>query len=142
MDPLGHLTDVQRDRLMELTEEVTAPAESVILEEGAAAEGVVLILEGTARIEKSYLGARIPVDEIDAGELVGEISYLLGSAATATVVAQSDVRFAVIPKPALDRLLHTDTALAAALFRSWAEVLAHRLNRRTGDAVGMHWSWG
>jgi CRP/FNR family transcriptional regulator, cyclic AMP receptor protein len=142
MDSLRHLSDGQRRQLLELTEEVSAPAGSVILMEGARGEGVILILEGTVRIEKNYLGARVPVDEIDAGELVGEMSYLLASDATATVVAQSDVRFAVIPKPALDGLLHTDASLAAALFRSWAELLAHRLDRRTGDVVGMHWSWG
>jgi extracellular factor (EF) 3-hydroxypalmitic acid methyl ester biosynthesis protein len=141
-DSLHHLSDAQRSRLLELTQEVVVPAGSVILEEGAPAADVVLILEGTVRIEKNYLGARIPVDEIDAGQLVGEMSYLLGTNATATVVAQGDVRFAVIPKAALDGLLHTDASLAAALFRSWAEILAHRLNRRTGDVVGMHWSWG
>jgi CRP/FNR family transcriptional regulator, cyclic AMP receptor protein len=142
MDPLRHLSDGQRRRLLELAEEVLAPAESVIIGEGAPAHGVILILEGTMRIEKNYLGARIPVDEIAAGELVGEVSYLLGSDATATVVADSDVRFAIIAKPALDQLLHADASLAAALFRSWAELLAGRLDRRTGDVVGMHWSWG
>jgi CRP-like cAMP-binding protein len=142
MDPFRHLNDAERGRLLELAEERTFPSGSLLIEEGAPAGGVFLILEGRVRIEKAHLGARVPVDELDAGELVGEVSYLLDSSATATVVADGDVRVAAIAKPALDRLVATDAPLAAKVFRSWAGLLAARLDRRTGDVVGVYWSWG
>lgn len=37
--------------------------------------------------------------------------------------------------------MRSNPSLAADLLRSWAEVLAARLDRRTDDVVGMHWSW-
>ncbi len=142
MDALGHLTSAQRDRLMALSDEVMASSGTVVIEEGTPTPGVVIVLDGTVRIEKDYLGARVPLDELEAGELLGEISYLLNSPATASVVAEGDVRLAVLRRELLDDLVRTDSALASNLFRSWAEVLATRLDRRTGDVVGMHWSWG
>jgi CRP-like cAMP-binding protein len=142
MESLRHLTEEQRDRLMSLAENVSATAGTVIIEEGRAAPGVVLVMEGTIGIEKDHLGGRVPVDELSAGEMVGEMSYLLGAGATASVVAQDDVRLAVLHVDVLDQLVATDPAFASNLFRSWAEVLATRLDRRTSDVVGMHWSWG
>jgi CRP/FNR family transcriptional regulator, cyclic AMP receptor protein len=142
MEFLRHLTEEQRDRLLALAEHASASAGTVIIEEDHPAPGVVLVLEGTIGIEKSHLGARVPVDELSAGEMVGEMSYLLGGPATASVVAQDDVRLAILHADVLDRLVATDPAFASNLFRSWAEVLAARLDRRTGDVVGMHWSWG
>jgi CRP-like cAMP-binding protein len=142
MQALGRLTDAQRDRLLELAEYVTAEAGSVIIEEDQRPAGIVLLLEGTVRIEKNHLGGRIPVDELSAGELLGEISYLLDSGATVSVVADDDVRLALISREVLDGLLDADPAFAGNLFRSWAEVLARRLDRRTGDVVGTYWTWG
>jgi len=142
MEGLRHLTDDQRGQLLQLADTVSVPAGTVIIEEDRPAPGIVLVLEGTVAIEKNHLGSRVPVDELPAGELVGEISYLLEAGATASVVAQDDVRLAVIPTASLDRLVESDPVFARNLFRSWAEVLARRLVRRTGDVVGMHWSWG
>jgi thioredoxin reductase (NADPH) len=142
MQGLHRLTDEQRDRLFELAEHVSVEADSLIIEEGRPAPGLVLVLKGTVRIEKNHLGGRIPLDELPTGELLGEVSYLLGSVATASAVAENTVQLAIIPIDKLEQLVRSDPVLAANLFRSWAELLAKRLDRRTGDAVSMHWSWG
>jgi CRP-like cAMP-binding protein len=139
---LRHLSDDQRARLLAAAETVSAPPGTLVITEGEPTPGVVLVLDGTVSIEKDYLGARVPLDELGAGELLGEVSYLLGTAATATVVAQDGVRLAIVSRDVVDQLVAEDPVLAANLFRSWAEVLAARLDRRTGDMVGMHWSWG
>jgi CRP-like cAMP-binding protein len=142
MHALDRLTDEQRERLLALAQHAEVPAGTDIIREGRATPGLVLLTDGTVRIEKDHLGGRVPVDQLAAGELLGEVSYLLDSAATASVVAEDHVRIAVIPRTELDRLLDSDPMLASAVFRSWAEVLAARLDRRTGDVVGTFWSWG
>lgn len=93
-----HLSEAQRTHLLDAAQIVTPAPETLIVEEGQPAHDVVLVLEGTVRIEKDYLGARVPIDELGAGEILGKVSYLLGTGATATVEAMDDVRLAIIPR--------------------------------------------
>lgn len=137
-----YLTDEQRNRLLAQANRSSAPAGTVIIREGTPSPGVIIVLDGTVGLEKDHLGGRIPLNELQAGEVLGEVSYLLNGSATATVVAHTPVQMAVLPKERLDELVQADRDLAANLFRSWARVLADRLDRRTGDAVGVYWSWG
>lgn len=142
MEGLHRLDDDQRGRLLAVAKERTVAPGTVIIEEGERTPGVVLVLSGTVGIEKDHLGGRVPLDDLAAVQLVGEISFLLDSVATATVVARDEVRISVIDHVALSRLTDEDPVLASALFRSLAESLARRLDRRTGDVATMHWSWG
>jgi CRP-like cAMP-binding protein len=142
MEGLHRLDDEQRGRLLALAEERTVEPGTLIIEEGQRTPGIVLVLSGTVGIEKDHLGGRVPLDDLTGTQLVGEISFLLDSPATAHVIARDEVRISVIDHASLNRLTGEDPALASALFRSFAESLARRLDRRTGDVATLHWSWG
>ena len=81
-----------------------------IMRTGEAGEAMVLVVEGTATIERG--GRKVPVAP---GELVGEIAVLDGGPRTATVVAESRVRALEIGRDELMRLLEADPKAATAL---------------------------
>ena len=63
--------------------------EDVLVEYGAAPDGIYIIVTGTARVLDAD---GVQIDQIGAGELFGEIAYLAGTARRhATVVANTDM---------------------------------------------------
>lgn len=116
-----------------------APGE-VLLEEGAPFSALYLIADGTVSIEKSHFGGRIPLAELGPGALFGEISYLDGSSASASVVARTEVGAHVIE--GVDELLASQPALAAGFYRSLAVLLARRLRYGNEDRVVSSLLWG
>jgi flavin reductase (DIM6/NTAB) family NADH-FMN oxidoreductase RutF len=85
-------------------------AGEAIMRAGEAGDAMVLVVEGTATIERD--GRKVPVAP---GELVGEIAVLDGGPRTATVVADSRVRVLEIGRADLLRLLEADPKAATAL---------------------------
>jgi flavin reductase (DIM6/NTAB) family NADH-FMN oxidoreductase RutF len=81
-----------------------------IMRAGEAGDAMVLVVEGTATIERD--GRKVPVAP---GELVGEIAVLDGGPRTATVVAESRVRVLEIGRDDLMRVLEADPKAATAL---------------------------
>jgi flavin reductase (DIM6/NTAB) family NADH-FMN oxidoreductase RutF len=81
-----------------------------IMRAGEAGEAMVLVVEGSATIERG--GRKIPVAP---GELVGEIAVLDGGPRTATVVADGRARVLEIGRDDLMRVLETDPKAATAL---------------------------
>jgi flavin reductase (DIM6/NTAB) family NADH-FMN oxidoreductase RutF len=81
-----------------------------IMRAGEAGEGMALVIEGTATIERG--GRKVPVEP---GDLLGEIAVLDGGPRTATVVADGPVRALVIARADLLRVLEGDPKAATAL---------------------------
>jgi flavin reductase (DIM6/NTAB) family NADH-FMN oxidoreductase RutF len=82
----------------------------VIMRAGEPGDGMALVVEGTATIERG--GRTVPVAP---GELVGEIAVLDGGPRTATVVADTRARVLEIGRDALMRVLEADPKAATAL---------------------------
>lgn len=81
-----------------------------IMRAGEAGDAMVLVVEGTATIERG--GRTVPVAP---GELVGEIAVLDGGPRTATVTAETSVRALEIGRDDLMRMLEADPKAATAL---------------------------
>jgi flavin reductase (DIM6/NTAB) family NADH-FMN oxidoreductase RutF len=81
-----------------------------IMRAGEPGDAMVLVVEGTATIERG--GRKVPVAP---GELVGEIAVLDGGPRTATVVADTRVRILEIGRDALMRVLESAPKAATAL---------------------------
>lgn len=109
----------------------TFAAEAVILREGERAQKLFLVTQGRVRIEKNYLGSPVPVAELEAGQLFGEMSFVENSGASATVVADLPSEIGVIDSAAVSALLAADPALAARFYHSLALMLSKRLRHTT-----------
>src|SRR5438067_215225 len=120
MDPFEEafpfLAAEQRDLIRARSRQQDYASGEAIVEDGAPVSALYVIASGAASVEKMHLGRGIPLGELGPGALVGEVSYLDGSPASASVVARTDVTAHVIE--GLDDLLGADPELAAGLYRS------------------------
>jgi CRP-like cAMP-binding protein len=104
--------------MMRVTSTREAPDSSFITREGTRNNGLMVILDGHARVFRNKSGHMIPFARLHAGELIGEIGFLDRGAASATVIADG-----------LVRLLHIEDNQARALVESVPGLERHHQDR-------------
>lgn len=95
-------------------DEVTLSAGTVLAEQGKMGQEFIILLEGSARVEKD--GQQI--NTLFAGSFFGEIALLDRGPRTASVIAETDVDLLVLSAQYFDNLLDTIPELARAMLRS------------------------
>jgi CRP/FNR family cyclic AMP-dependent transcriptional regulator len=96
-----------------------------LVQAGEDDRALYMLTEGT-------VGVRLPRDEsafktIDAPSVVGELAFFDGRPRSATLDAVTDVEVVRLDQPAFDRLGEAAPALARAMLRDLARILALRL---------------
>jgi CRP-like cAMP-binding protein len=103
-----------------------------VVQAGERDRALYLLTEGT-------VGVRLPKDEgpfktIDAPSVLGELAFFDGRPRSATLDAVTDVEVVRLDTAAFDRLLEHEPALAHAMLRDLARILALRL-RMASDVI-------
>ncbi len=106
-----------------------APGEPLITE-GVSVQSLFIVLDGKLAVIIQKEGQPLEVDQIGAGEVVGEVSLLDSRPPTATVQGKEPAFVLDIPHLALNAKLETDEGFAARLYRALAVFLAHRFRHR------------
>jgi extracellular factor (EF) 3-hydroxypalmitic acid methyl ester biosynthesis protein len=125
------LTLAERDRLLSYGRERHCEPGAVILREGHRSEAIHVLINGRVAVEKESDGIGVVLDELRPGAVFGEVSYLAGVPASASVVARTPVDVFVLED--IDHLLAADLAVAAGFYRSMASLLARRLRLTTDE---------
>jgi CRP-like cAMP-binding protein len=139
-DAFPFLDDAGRARLLEHTRQEEYGADDVIVAEDSRPQALYILIHGRVAVAKDHLGHRVPIGEVRPGELFGEVSYLDGSPASASVVARGPASVLVLPDP--DALLTEAPELAAGFYRSLAVAVARRLRFSSDDRVAFGLLWG
>jgi CRP-like cAMP-binding protein len=142
MEVFEYLTEDERRLLLEHARGETYQPGDAIVEEGTEPQAIFIVRSGTASVEKLYLGEPVPVGELEAGAIFGEMSFLEGTVTGASVTALDQVEVDVIEGKALSQLLSVNPTLAAHFYQSLAATLAQRLRRMNAEAVVGAFSWG
>ena len=102
---------------------------TVLIEEGRHPDAVFIVVQGLVGVRLASAGAT-PVAQLGPGELLGEISLLENSPATATVTAAENTVLLTIDRDVLrDRLDH-NAEFAAQWYRAVALIQSRRLRER------------
>jgi extracellular factor (EF) 3-hydroxypalmitic acid methyl ester biosynthesis protein len=101
---------------------------AILIQKGKRANGVYLLLKGSARVVIPSRPSRI----LEAGEICGEMSFLEDSAASASVIAEGDVEAYHLDRPTLQSLFELYPHLGSRFYRSLATNLSHRLRELIG----------
>jgi len=97
-----------------------------VMSRGETGTEVFFLLEGEAEVLlPSRNGVDSPAATLKPGSFLGEMSYLLDEARTATIVAKTDVSALALPPPLFEAILGRDTGLD----RSIIENLTRRIKR-------------
>jgi CRP-like cAMP-binding protein len=92
---------------MEQFRERAVAAGELVVREGEPADGLYLLLEGTADVTHRKDGVEVLVGQLREGDLFGEISCLRKSGATASVRIRRPGTLLRLPRPAFDALVMT-----------------------------------
>ncbi len=133
---LSHLSQEDISWILEKGTEQQIIAETIIIEEGRHPDSLFIILDGLVRVEITS-AENHPVAVLGPGELLGEMSFLDGKPASATVKAIENTLLLVISRQFLQNKLDTEPEFAARFYRSCAILAAGRLRNKTG-AVRLH----
>ena len=103
-------------------------AGDVVFEEGTIGDEIYFVKEGSLKILKKLdSGEDIEVVKIGAGEIIGELSGLLGAKRTATVVAETKTTLVLIPQEKINEVFKSQPKWLKVLFQT----ISRRLNETT-----------
>ena len=125
--------DATLARLAEGATQLSLPAGSVLHEAGSACDGIYLVTAGRIGVRATATAAWTA--QIQGGELVGELSWLMHAQHSAQLVAIRDSELVWLSRPVLDAVAAASSAFSLAIGRLCAERL-HRTNSGTAPAVG------
>lgn len=120
------LTETDWQQLLANAETRHYQLDEVIIRKGEQPEALYLINQGEVRVEQQ---ADLVLAYHGAGAVFGEMSFLMGKAATASVIAASAVEVSVIASAQVRQHLESDPGLAARFYQTLAVTLAHRLHK-------------
>ena len=110
--------------LIEIAELEEAPPRRELVREGVVPERLYYVVEGEMLLEK---GGRIR--RVNAGIFIGEISFVLGEPASATVILDRGGRCISFDAEALRKLSRQNAAIAAGLDTAFKQDLARKVAR-------------
>lgn len=141
MDPmleraLQFLTPEDVKALEALGERRTIPNGRAVVEEGKEVDTVFMILRGEGRLVRHYLDnmAAEFTGPLGPGDLIGEISFVDPTGASAQVVADGELEVFVLTREAIESYMKADLTFAGRFYRSVLLPLCQRL-RRTNRRV-------
>jgi CRP-like cAMP-binding protein len=129
---LGLLDDAARTALVAAGTERFYRAGRPVYDEGRTAQTLAVLLEGRVKVATTTReGTNLLLALRGPGDLIGELSTLVGEERTATVTAIDDVRLLVVPYDDFDDLLAIHPQMIATLVR----VLVGRVRESDGHRV-------
>jgi CRP-like cAMP-binding protein len=123
----AELTPVQFHSLLKIGEWREEKDEAILAAEGEPVPELLFIAHGAAKV---MVGAET-IAVLQAGSFVGEMSFLSGGNASASVVAMNRVLLFAVAKSALDRLLVRDRGIETVMLRVIGRDLTEKLKTQT-----------
>jgi CRP-like cAMP-binding protein len=129
VDPFPMLTDRDRQLLFAKGEPVGHSSGTVIVREGAQIDAILLVRKGVVRVIREYLDQLCAefTGPLGPGEILGEISFVDGQAASATLVADGDVELLRFDRSHVQRLLDEVPGFAGRFYHSLMLTACRRL---------------
>jgi CRP/FNR family transcriptional regulator, cyclic AMP receptor protein len=116
---LGLLDEPARAALLKAGTERFYKASRPVYDEGRSAHSLAVLLDGRVKVAiTTREGTNLLLALRGPGDLIGELSTLVGEERTATVTAIDDVRLLVVPYNSFDDLLAIHPTMVATLVRT------------------------
>jgi CRP/FNR family cyclic AMP-dependent transcriptional regulator len=127
----GQLNDDDVEWMLRAGAKCSIPPGGVLIEQGVPVDSVFILLEGRLAVWlQPRRGPEREIAHLNAGEIVGEMSFVDSRPPSATVRAVEDSVAFAIPKASLNAKLNIDPGFAARFYRSLAIYLATTVRER------------
>ncbi len=127
MGIFSHFGDDQLIALARLVREVRFEHAQVIFREDLEGRDLYLLREGTVHVTRKTPAGTQVLSTLGPGSLFGEVAYLDGGRRSATAISVGEGSFHVVLASDLDRAIHEDRELAAALLWSFWQTLSEKV---------------
>lgn len=107
----------------------------IIIEEGTEGKALFIIKRGTVAVSKVDGELVSELVKLVAGEHFGEMSLLEDAKTSARVSAHNEVECVVISREDFQRLLDSDVALAAKVYKAFTQTLCDRLRATSSELM-------
>ena len=130
------LTDDDLKLLDQKAESHRYMKDEIVIEEGSRRQALFLIREGKVRVvhNNSNSGQVVPYAILGPGDVIGEMSFLENTGASASVYASTDVVADIYEGYYINALMNSVPGFAARFYQSLAIALAHRV-RETSKLI-------
>lgn len=115
--------------------------DDVILREGEERNALFVVLEGSARVERVHSDFRYEIARVGPGQIFGEMGFVEGFVASASVVANEAIDVEVISAAQIQNMSELDGGFAGRFYHSLAEILSQRLRETTVRGLA-EFAWG
>jgi CRP-like cAMP-binding protein len=120
----GVLNDSDIEWMVRSGQRRTIRSGEVVIEEGVPIGSIILVLQGSMGVEIDGAGE---IAQIEAGDIVGEMSLVDSAPPSATVVAKIEALALFLDKEILQQKLIGDAHFASRFYRALAIMLSDRL---------------
>jgi len=125
------LSDADRDAIADRSRTALYAVGEALVKQGEAGDSFFLIESGRASVRvRMAEGHEDEVTQLGATQFFGEMSLLTGAERSATVVALSEARVAVIDKATFESVLHVNPDVAQSLSEVLAEIEVDNARRQ------------
>jgi CRP-like cAMP-binding protein len=134
---MEYLTGNDKQLLAGKSSRLTFSKDQMIIEEGAPSRAVYFLREGTARVYRVGMNPDTRLATLRSGDVCGEMAFLEGITASASVIADEHVVAEAIDSTVLHSIFEAFPHLGARFYRSVAVILSRRLretSRRLSEA--------
>jgi len=127
------LRDEEHQQLLQSSERKSYKTGDALIQEGEKQTSLFVIVKGEVKVQRDHDGFAIELSRAGPGEIFGDMSFIEGQAASASVVAgDEEVLAFVITHAHIASLMGQNPAFAARFYQSLAEILSRRLRETTG----------
>ena len=107
------------------------PSGQTVIQEGVVADTLLMILRGEVRVMRNFLDNLTAefTGPLGPGDLLGEISFIDNTGASARIVADGDVTVLALPRTVIETMIEEDPAFAGRFYHSILITLCARLRR-------------
>jgi CRP/FNR family cyclic AMP-dependent transcriptional regulator len=130
------LRDDDMQWLFRVGEVKTIDRGAAIVREGRRTNAIFYVIRGGFSVGVASLAAE-PLAKLGAGELIGEIAFLEGSPASATIVADEESTLLAIDNQVLEERFRKNTTFAARMYRAFALIAERRLRSRVDHLAAL-----
>jgi len=138
---LEYLTEEDRQLLSETAEHRHYEPDEVILAEGEQRNALFVIQDGSARVERAHMEFSLEIARLEAGELFGEMGFIEGLPASASILADGPTTVEIIDVAHVRKLIERDAGFYGRFYQSIAWILSRRLRETTVQSIA-EYSWG
>jgi len=127
-----YLSQHEADELLARAELIECAVGEFILYEGATCEALYIIVEGEAKVlKREHIGPdhdkMVELSRLGLGSVIGEMSFLDGDVASASVLAERPTKLYRIHRNAIFELIERSPGFSTNFYRSLASILSRRL---------------